>query len=335
MNYINTFQKLINNPDFLMNLLSISNDDINSFINNIGKIFSYYIMTNDTREIISPEEIIMLYDDINDKEFSPKDSIDYLVNNCIFTHSCNGTDLEQIKRNGLGVPIEYDKDVSDALLFLESKANMDNSYISLQSGRNDEVYFTSPGATTFNYAIDCSPERLFYGILHQNAENALPIKVGESKKEYYRRVLYSKFDITDDNTLYCVEKVLDGFFSKENGVVCFPVKSIIDHDVYRILIRDSDRYHIKNLLSFIVDKCKDENNNFRIQNFFCQEAESDENSNKLDNLIFINKVIPPEMLSVITVPDRFELLQMVAMKNGMSEIPYFYSGLEEKKNSKK
>ena len=68
-----------------------------------------------------------------------------------------------------------------------------------------------------------------------------------------------------------------------------------------------------------------------IQNFFCQEAESDKNFNKLDNLIFINKVIPSELLSVITAPDRFELLQMIAVKNGMDEIPYFYSGLEEKK----
>ena len=51
MNYINTFQKLINNPKFLMNLLSFSSDDINLFISNLGKIFSYYIITNDTREI--------------------------------------------------------------------------------------------------------------------------------------------------------------------------------------------------------------------------------------------------------------------------------------------
>lgn len=329
MNYINTFQNLINNHQFLMNLLSFSNDDINVFINNIGKIFSYYIITNDTREIMSPEEIIILYDHINSKEFSSSASIDYLVNNCIFTHSCSGEDLEQIKMNGLGAPIEYDKDVSAALLFLESRANMNNSYVSIQSGRNDEVYFTSPGAPTFNYAIDCSPERLFYGILHQNPENALPIVVGESKKEYYRRVLYSKFDTTDDKVLYCIEKVLDGFFSKENGIVCFPVKSILDHDIYRILIRDSDRYHIKDSLSFIIDKCKDENGNFRIQNFFCQEKESDKNMNKLDNLIFINKVIPTELLSTITMPDRFDLLQMIAMKNGMSEISYFYSGLEE------
>ena len=108
---------------------------------------------------MSLEEIIMLYYSINDKEFSPKDFTDYLVNNYIFTYSCNGTDLEQIKRNDLGVPIEYDKDASYVLLFLESRANMNNSYISLQSGRNDEVYLRN---TTFNYANDCSPERLFY-----------------------------------------------------------------------------------------------------------------------------------------------------------------------------
>ena len=332
MNYILTFQKLLNNPEFLMNLMNYSDDNINLFIKNLGKIFSYYVLTNDSREIVSPEELILLYESINSKDIDTQTSINYLINNCIFTHSCNGSDFEQIKDKGLGAPIEHNKEVSDALLFLESQANMDHSYISIQSERNDEVYFSSPGAITFNYAIECSPERLFYGILHQDSDTALPIITGESKKDYYRRVLYSKFDTSNDKIKYCIEKVIDGFFSEQNTVVCFPVKSIIDHDIYRILIRDSDRYHIRDFKNFIIEKCKDENNNFKIQNFFCQESESDKNSNKLDNLIFINKIISPELLNAITVPDRFDLLQMIAIKNGMSEIPYFYSGFEEEKN---
>ena len=277
---------------------------------------------------------MLLYENINTKEIDLQSSINYLINNCVFTHSCNGSDLEQIKNHGLGAPIEYDKEVSDALFFLESQAYMNHSYVSIQSGRNDEVYFSSPGAITFNYAIECSPERLFYGILHQDSDLALPIIAGESKKDYYRRVLYSKFDASNDKIAYCIEKILDKFFSEQNAIVCFPVKSILDHDVYRILIRDSDRYHIKDFFNFIVEKCKDENNVFHIQNFFCQESESDKNENKLDNLIFINKIISPELLSTITVPDRFDLLQIIALKNGMSEIPYFYSGFETEYNKR-
>lgn len=335
MNYIFTFQKLLNNPIFLINLMNYSNDNISSFIKNIGKIFSYYVLTNDSREIISPEELILLYENINTKDFDLQSSINYLINNLVFTHACNGSDLKQIKNNGLGAQKKYDKEVSDALLFLESQANMNHSYVSIQSGRNDEVYFSSPGAITFNYAMECSPERLFYGILHQDSNSALPIITGESKKDYYRRVLYSKFDASNDKISYCIEKILDNFFSEQNAIVCFPVKSIIDYDVYRILIRDSDRYHINDFLNFIIEKCKDENGVFHIENFFCQESESDKNLNKLDNLIFINKIIPPELLSTIKVPDRFDLLQIIAKKNGMSEIPYFYSGFENKNNKSK
>ena len=60
---------------------------------------------------------------------------------------------------------------------------------------SEEVFLSSPGAKTFHYAFNASPERVFdmYGPLDAKLMQKPPI-VGETKKQYYTRIIKIKLD---------------------------------------------------------------------------------------------------------------------------------------------
>ena len=312
-NVINTIQKLLNQTNFYEDLLEYSSNDINAFCYHLGIIISYYITTRDTKYNYATEEILNKNFTL---EINNKTIENNVINNGFFTHSCNGHMLQMIMNNGLGSPNNFDKELFNSLNYLE-KILHTGYYTNQQSGRVDEVYFTSPGASSVGYACLFSPERLFLGILEQSRENSIPIIVGENKKDYYRKVLYSKIENLTEEIKKHIEIVLDGYFNEQNGIIFFPISKIVkSKNIYFETLSN----HIENLKEYIERNC------ISILDFFTQAIGSNSNSNNMDNLIIINEIIPSEYLKYIQIPDRYDLIQLISrnrnLQNG-DEIDYF------------
>lgn len=308
-----TFQNLVQNENFILQLLEISANDIDVFCTMLGYIYTRFIVTREIRADLQLEELLKDIPYVENYK-------ERVIENGVFTHSCNGSMIDAIKQNGLGNKQNKNEQLWAALEFLEQKLGTTGNYTKYQTNRVDEVYFSAPGATTFGYACHFAPERLFLGILEQTPENNIKVVMGETKKDYYRRVLYSKFDILDDETKKNIEIVLDGFFSKQNYVVSFPISSIINSP--NIYFEKVDEEHRISLKEFIDSNCAYQD----YTNFFTTSVGSNSNPNNMDNFVMIDTVIPPEQLGIIAVPDYFDLIEYIAKNKNIlpgEEFDYF------------
>lgn len=318
----NQMQELIENNEFMRKLLEFSGNDIDVLSTYLGDIFVYYSLSNDPNLDYSIEDLLSKrievelysFEEIKEKGF--------------FTHSCNGNIIEQIMENGLGNPLNVNDKLYAALFHLEQELNTTGEYTKQQSGRNDEVYFTSAGATSFGYACNFAPERLFLGILRQDIENSIPIKVGENKKDYYRKVIYQKFgDNISEDIRNDIETVLDGYFSNSNYIISFKVNDVISSDsIFLEVVRENDR----------IDLAQHIQCNCNIGNFFTSRTGSNSNTNNMDNFVMVNTIIPPKKLKFLKVPDRYDLIQLIALNKNLQQgekIDYFtFEKIEEKEN---
>lgn len=318
----NQIQKLINDKKFMKKLLEYSQNDIDTLCWWLGNIMVYYALSNDHKLDYSIEEISNKIGDVG------LYSVDEVKEKGFFTHSCNGCMIEQIKKNGLGCPLNTNDELFSALSRLEDKFNTIGDYTKQQSGRKDEIYFTSAGATSFGYAINFAPERLFLGILKQERDRGIPVEVGESKKDYYRRVLYQKYgENLNDEAIADIETVLNGYFSDSNYIVSFNVKDVISSDnIYIETVIEYDKINLDEHIQ----------TNFLGNNFFTSDTGSNQNSNNMDNLVMINTIIPPEKLSFLRVPDRYDLIQLIAINKGLQngeKLDYFtFDKIDNKAN---
>ena len=308
-----TFQNLVKNENFILQLLEISANDIDVFCTMLGYIYTKFIVTREIRADLRLEELLKDIPYVENYK-------ERVIENGVFTHSCNGSMIDAIKQNGLGSKKNKNEQLWAALEFLEQKLGTTGNYTKYQTNRVDEVYFSAPGATTFGYACHFAPERLFLGILEQTPENNIKVVMGENKKDYYRRVLYSKFDILEDETKKHIEIVLDGFFSKPNYVVSFPISSIINSpNIYFEKVEEEHRISLK---EFIDNNCAYQD----YTNFFTTSVGSNSNPNNMDNFVMIDTVIPPEQLGIIAVPDYFDLIEYIAKNKNIlpgEEFDYF------------
>lgn len=316
----NQIQVLINNKEFMKKLLDYSGNDIDNMCICLGDIMIYYALSNDSKLDYTIEELLSKRAEIG------LFSIDEIKEKGFFTHSCNGNIIEMIRKNGLGSDLNFNEELYSSVFRLEQKLNTTGTYTKQQSGKKDEVYFTSAGATSFGYACNFAPERLFLGILRQEYDNSIPIRVGESKKDYYRKVIYQKFgeNLTDD-IMKDIETVIDGYFSDSNYIVSFPVDEVISSDnIYFEFVGENKRINLEDHIQA----------NSGYIDFFTSRIGSNSNSNDMDNLVMINTVVPPEKLRFLRVPDRFDLIQLIALNKGLQQgekIDYFtFDRVEEK-----
>lgn len=318
----NRIQELIENKEFMKKLLEFSSNDIDVFCTYLGDIFVYYSLSNDNKLDYSIEEILSKRVEID--LYSPEE----IKEKGFFTHSCNGSMIEQIRKNGLGNPINTNEKLYTALSHLEKKLNITGEYTKQQSGRKDEVYFTSAGATTFGYVCNFAPERLFLGILRQEYENSIPVKVGENKKDYYRKVICQKLgeniseDIRND-----IETVLDGYFSDSNYVISFKVSDVISSDnIFWEVVGENDRINLDEHIQY----------NCSMGNFFTSHIGSNSNPNNMDNFVMINTILLPEKLRFLKVPDRYDLIQLIASNKNLQQgekIDFFtFKKVQEREN---
>lgn len=322
---VDTLKRLLEQEKFYLDLLQYSCNDIETFCYNLGNIISYYIMTRDIKYDYTAEEVLYKYATL--EEMDNQTTRSNVIDNGFFTHSCNGNMLEMIMKNGLGSTKNFDEKLFSSLNYLENILNC-QSYVKQQSGRKDEVYFTSPGVTSVGYACLFSPERLFLGILKQDREDSIPVKVGENKKNYYRRVLNSKFENISEEIKEHIEIVLNGYFNSQNAIVFFPISTIINsQNIYFETLHT----HIENLTEYITRNCYHE------FDFFTKDIGSNSNTNNMDNLLMINEIVPSEQLRYIQIPDRYDLIQTISKIKKLplgAEINYFTGKQMQKERQK-
>lgn len=187
-----TIQKLFDTEGFYEELLKY-NSQMDSFYNNLGMIIEYYIITRD-KKMHTVEELMNLISNLyNEWKEKYKENA---MNKGFLTHSCNGLSKEKILENGLGHQNNRDKDLESKLTYLEKYLGQ-SRYLKQQKNTYDEIYLSTPGTSSISYASNYAPERLFLGILSQ--DNPLPIIVGETRLDYYKRVIDEKVKDLDNS----------------------------------------------------------------------------------------------------------------------------------------
>ncbi len=154
--------------------------------------------------------------------------------------------------------------------------------------------------------MNYSPERIYLGLLSQYTE-VLPIIVGESKTDYYKRVVLSKIPDGENIPIDIIDEVISHYL-KDPPIICFfPIFSS-NYTITPYL--DSFGVHkIENVSEYITSRVSKPND------FFTKSPTLPE-VNGLDNLFMLNTNIPAEDIGIVQVPSHYDLVQMIARKKG-------------------
>ena len=321
-------KKLLNNNEIVNNIL-LESRRIDDVYEQFGYILSYTIASRSkiapTIKGRNPNDLLLepTIAKLSDKQLKRN-----VIDNGFVTHSFNGYNLKKIKKYGLGSHKIIDKELKkdfDELCFVLGEGEYTNN----QGGGTDEIYYTTPGAKTFHYACGYSPERLWLGPLKQNRENALPIKVGETKKDYALRVLKAKIDLLDvndeekKNILKTGKKVIDKLCAYKPVVALIPIKS----KKYSLLAHHATTKLLLDKKQTLLDLLKKGTGTYSTENPVTMFTENTNNIefNNLGNLVHTGN-IPASELEFFEVEDVFSLIQQRAKLKGFEigdEINYY------------
>lgn len=332
----NIINHYINDKDLLGELVK-KNKTIIEIKNDIAEIIKYFIMTRDTELDLDIDDIIGRSLAIQNKQqgyYKGTDFIKYEYNmneikentniNGFVTHSFNAYIRDKVKQKGLRNNKTKDKQLSEDLLFLESKIGR-NKYLDNQNYTNlNEIYIAAPGQASVHYATNMNPERLYLGPLSQERESALPIKVGESKKDYLMRVALEKTkqlpktDYVD--VMNCFKRVIDKLANDQACIGLIPIKS--------------KNYELQAAYS----SENPENRKYTtVDNYYSPMAlnglylsNSFGNSGQLNDGVTVGKTIPGKDIGIVDVPDEYVIMQKIAKEKGLKQGTYidYFTGHE-------
>lgn len=330
MNVAKTIQKVLNDEKFMNNIL-LESRSLDEVYTKLGYLLSYHISTRSKKvpdqKVTSPD---YLTQEQEWQKLSPQKLKANIIDNGYVTHSFNGYNLKRVKKYGLGDPRIYDDKLGEELNFLCSVLG-EGEYTANQGGGKSEVYYSAPGAKTFHYACGYSPERLWLGPLKQDRNNALPIKVGESKIEYALRVLEKKVsdlgdtinNETKEEVLEKGAKVIEKLCSQKPVVALIPITS----KKHKLTAYHSSTRRQHETEPMLIDLLKKGTGQFspeHLQTFFTENTNLIE-FNNLGNLVHNGRIKPSE-LQLFEVEDSFSLMQQKAKLMGMKkgeEVDYF------------
>ena len=287
----------------------------------MGQILTYYISTRDTKTYSYEELCGLAHQNIEPKNIKRKESVqEALVRNIIdegvVTHSFNGFHLARIKKNGLGSDKNYDSVLGAELAKLEKDLGT-SEYVAQQTNGASEIYYTSPGANSIYYAMQQSPERLFHGPLNQG-KNPLPVLVGEKKEDYYLRVAIDKI-----NRNYRLEeqqpiidnarKVITKLCSQRPQIALIPItsKKYILNANLAVMHGET-----KTLREYLDYQAGGDMAWWATRTFF-SDCLGGAHSSNCSNLVSTGVKVPASELGFVSVPDSFEMLQIMARQKGL------------------
>lgn len=287
----------------------------------MGQILTYYISTRDTKTYPYEELRGLAYQNMEPKNIKRKESVqEALVRNIIdegvVTHSFNGFNLARIKKNGLGSDKNYDSVLGAELAKLEKDLGI-SEYVGQQTNGVSEIYYTSPGANSIYYAMQQSPERLFHGPLNQG-KNPLPVLVGEKKEDYYLRVAIDKI-----NRNYRLEeqqpiidnarKVITKLCSQRPQIALIPITSKKYTLNASLAVEGRGQ---KTLREYLDHQAGGDMVWWATITFFSDCLGGIHPSNCSD-LVSTGVKVPASELEFVSVPDSFEMLQIMARQKGL------------------
>lgn len=321
MNITDILNKVLNNKKFIESLFKDDDFDMSLFEYRLGNVLKYYLITNDTNTTYTYPEIESLLERAKSasESMDSKEALDYILSHGYMTHSFNGNKRDIISKYGLSytnslTEEEKDKIKRKRLLLnkLEELTKLSPFLSGIDKEEEERLYITSPGTKTFYYALNGSPERLYMGPLFQEYSAPLPFIVGESKYDYYLRVLKRKLKdkyINEESKEYkealsLGEEVLKEYISKKPLIALIKVSNIKD------LYFSYAGFKPKRLS----DRIKESITNY--YSFFSNEDNVYIGGNGLDNLS-TNDYSSITEISLLDVLDGFDLRNIYARSKGL------------------
>lgn len=311
--------KIFNDKTFLQDL-SKDCENITQIQYIMGQILSYYISTRDNK-IYSYKNLRKLIW----RPFIPKNlknnesNSEALTRNIIYegfvTHSFNGYFLRKILKNGLGSRKNHDEKLEAELNKLEQDLGT-SKFLKQQTNDSTEIYYTSPGANSIFYATNQSPERLFEGPLNQGS-TPLPVVVGESKFNYYMRVIRKKIEnVTDPKKK---QSILENARNVITKLCSYPPQITLIPIFSKKYTLNANLATVKNktltLKEYLEREADGNMQDWAISTFF-SDCLGANNPNNCSNLVSTGVKVPAKALQFIGVPDSFDLAQILAKNKG-------------------
>ena len=312
-------QKVLDNKSIMAEVYSnsIVLDDVNRAL---GAILAYFISTrkkdlpidSKTKKPIIFFNNEQLEQYIYNKTKQNSKLIDKIrhktIENGFVTHSTNGCNLAEIKKHGLGTDERTDVEQEEKDFNILENALGKNEFLHLQPTTKSAFYYTFPGAKSFYYAAEQSPERLFNGPL----SNSRPIVMGETKAQHYEAVVNDKLkNLQASNKQEVIDsskRLIDKYCTKRPVIALIPINSknyslTANHAVQR---EDS-----KKLIDFLKESNGEYNPDRPLSAFTCETNEAEQNN--LGNFVSVGSSISPKEIAFINVPDKIEIIQQLAL----------------------
>lgn len=315
-----TLNKIFTDKTFIEDM-SKNCSSVNQMQSVMGRILTYYIATRDTK-IYSYEELCHLsYQEVEPKNIKRKESVQEalvrnIINDGVVTHSFNGFNLSKIKKNGLGNDKNYDNVLGTEFAKLEKDLGI-SEYVKQQTNGESEIYYTSPGANSIYYAMQQSPERLFHGPLNQGS-NPLPVLVGEKKEDYYLRVVIDKvnknYRLEEQHSIIDnARKVITKLCSQRPQIALIPITSKKYTLNASLAVEGREQKSLKEYLEYQADGDME----FWATNTFFSDCLGGIHPSNCSNLVSTGVKVPASELEFVSVPDSFEMLQIMAKQKGL------------------
>ena len=215
------------NKEFLKSIINIFSDmsskhKMRETKNDLAIILKYYIMSRDTKAYDSYQDIFNKYNNIHHfditrgveglKEHRRKydELCDNIENYGYITHSFYGKEGEYLRKYGLNYIAhlsqeEYEEyinakyalygliDYFHGATYSEEYIDLFNYFEEIPISRNERIYFSTPGDTTFLYTIGHSPASLYEGPLNHYSDY-LDISSTNSKKSAIKHILQERVE---------------------------------------------------------------------------------------------------------------------------------------------
>ena len=316
---VKILQKVFEDKDFIYELVQNSKDLNNDF----ASIFSYYLCTEDKNKNCTIHETISKLTEL-------KNSGNNIIEERYYFQAYNGGSDKSYKKNGLDDISSIPKNVIEAFTFLENELGKTTQPLGGHDGEHNRSFITGDPNLVMRYALEYAPERLWAGPLCETGSYNNPlktnIKIGESKSQYMMRIIVNKVEQLDVGSEKKEEilkygKIVSEFYgSKRPRIAIIP-----EH-----MIKDKRASFGSNPDKTTLGELAESE-----QVMWKKNLESGPNFAYESGVVIFDKILPNQFRS-ISIPDKFELMQIKAIQRGaeIGDLINPYTGeLEERRKN--
>lgn len=329
-----TIERVLNNPKMISEILDAVIDELKKtprikvddlIMDKFSIVLQYYLITRDSNTNYSFSDIYYEYFVLLNTNLNRFPNLkDNILKNGFLTSTFNGHDREYIEKYGFDyfslVDSREEEEINkgfNSLKNLENELGKNDYYFGGHDGDINTIYLSTPGFSTIQYALSKSPERLYNGPLKDNNTKMI---VGESKEDYIRRSLIERLGSNKDRYLEDVLNVSSIYCTKKPCISFIKISDINDIPI-------SDAYYDKSYC-MPLEKFINKFNISYLDDFFSKSIFIPGNGNlfnqvRFNDMVSLAGMIPRESISIISVPDLYDLKQTLALMMGYNIGDYF------------